>query len=136
MTASTSPIFTNVPQMSWTGNLISGTNTYDGTSGATLLMTAGANGSYLRSIFCEAAGSNVVTVVRVFVNNGSSVGSAGNNALIYQQTLPATTAIATAATTHIEIPLNITLKASYSVYVVMATSVSAGWQFTALSGDY
>lgn len=136
MTANTTPIFTLTPQQAWTGNLTSGTNTYDGTSGTTLLLTAGANGSYIRSIIAEAAGTNIVSVVRVFVNNGSTTGSAANNALIYQQTLPATTATATAGTTHIEIPLNIPLKATYKIYVVIATTVAAGWNFTAMYGDY
>lgn len=136
MTANTSPIFTIAPKNSWTGNLTSGTNSYDGTSGVTALFTAGSNGSYVDKIVCEAAGSNVATVVRVFINNGSTNGTASNNSLYIQYSLPATTASSSAQTSHVEIPLKLVLAATYKLYVVIATSVSAGWQFTAVGGDY
>jgi hypothetical protein len=119
----------------WSGNLTTGTNTYTGTSGTSLLLTAGASGSFIRSIMCEAAGTNVATVVRVFVNNGSTEATATNNALILQFSLPATTATATAATAHLEIPLNLAIQSGYTIRVVLATSVAAGWQFTAFYGD-
>jgi hypothetical protein len=130
------PLFSGTPKVTWTGNLTSGTNTYDGTSGTTLACTAGSSGTFVRSIECEAAGTNVAPVVRVFVNNGSTTGTASNNALIYQMSLPATTASSSAATSHVTIPLNFMLQASYKLYIVIATTVSAGWQFTTYSGDY
>lgn len=130
------PNFTGTVQNTWTGNLTTGTNTYDGTSGTTLICTAGASGAFLKSIECCAAGTNIATVLRIFLNNGSTTGTASNNALIYQQSLPATTASASAATQNISVPLNLQLKASYKVYVVIGTTVAAGWQFTAISGDF
>lgn len=132
----TSPQFTGTPKTSWTGNLTTGTNTYDGTSGTTVLFTAGSSGSFLRSIELEAAGTNVATVVRIFINNGSAVGTASNNALIMQYSLPATTASATSGTPHISIPLNLAVQANYVVRVVLATSVAAGWQISGVYGDY
>jgi len=131
-----SPQFTGTPQVSWSGNLTTGTNTYDGTSGTTLLLTAGASGSFVRSIECEAAGTNAATNVRVFINNGSTTGTAANNALLMQYSLPATTAATTTATAHVSIPLNIPLKASYKIYVVLSSNVAAGWQLTGIYGDY
>lgn len=136
MPANTTPIFPLSWGASWTGNLTTGTNTYDGTSGTTLLMTAGSNGSIIKAIEAEAAGTNVETVARVFLNNGSTTGTASNNALIYQAFLYSTTATAVAATGHVTIPLNLTIPASYKLYIVLATTVSAGWNFTAFYGDY
>lgn len=137
MAVNNSPIFTNEPKISWTGNLTTGTNNYDGTTGVTLLFTADAtDGSFVSAIMAKAAGTNVTTNVRIWVNNGSTNATAGNNALILEQSLPATTASASAATINIMIPLNIQLPISYRLYVVLSTSVAAGWNFTALGGNY
>jgi len=132
----TSPQFTATPKLAWSGNLTTGTNTYDGTSGTTLLLTAGSSGSFVRSIIAKAAGTNVASNVRIFVNNGSTNGTASNNALIAEYSLPATTAATATATAQIEIPMNLPVTASYKIYVVLSTTVSAGWQFTAVYGDY
>lgn len=136
MTANTAPVFTNVPNLGF-ATLTTGTNTYTGTSGTSLIFTAGTNGSVATKIICESLGTNVATVLRVFLNNGSTSGTATNNSLIYQLSLPATTASATAQTQHLELPMNnLRLKASYTLIVVLATTVSAGWQVTAVGGDY
>jgi hypothetical protein len=130
------PQFTGTPKIAWSGNLTSGTNTYDGTSGTTVVFTAGASGSFLRSLELEAAGTNVASVLRIFINNGSTVGTASNNALVMQYSLPATTASSTVGTPHITIPLNLAVQANYVVRVVLATTVSAGWQISSVYGDY
>jgi len=132
----TSPNFTATPKIAWSGNLTTGTNTYDGTSGTTVVFTAGSSGSFLRSLELEAAGTNVATVLRVFINNGSAVGTASNNALVMQYSLPATTASATVGTPHVTVPLNLAVPAGYVVRVVLATTVAAGWQISSVHGDY
>jgi len=132
----TQPLFTGTPKQSWSGNLTTGTNTYDGTSGVTLLVTAGSSGSFLRSIECEAAGTNVASNVRIFVNNGSTNGTASNNALIMQYSLPATTAATATGTAHVTIPLNLPIQGTYRIYITLSANVAAGWQFTAVYGDY
>lgn len=137
MAANTTPIFTNQPTISWSGNLTSGTNNYDGTSGTTLVFTADAtDGSYVSTILAKAAGTNVTTNVRLFINNGSTTGTAANNALFLEQTLPAITASATAATANIQIPINIQLPAGYRIYAVLSTGVAAGCQFICLGAGY
>jgi cyanophycinase-like exopeptidase len=132
----TSPNFTATPKIAWSGNLTTGTNNYDGTSGTTVVFTAGSSGSFLRSLELEAAGTNVATVLRVFINNGSAVGTASNNALVMQYSLPATTASATVGTPHVTVPLNLAVPAGYVVRVVLATTVAAGWQISSVHGDY
>ena len=136
MAANTSAIFTAVPNTSIGTAMLTGTNTYTGTSGTTVLFTAGTNGSYVQKIVLEAQGTNIASVIRIFVNNGSTSGTATNNSLFTQFTLPATTATATAATQHIEIPLNIQLAASYTIIGVLATTVASGWTPTTIGGNY
>lgn len=59
-----------------------------------------------------------------------------NNAFIGEVSLPATTAIATAATVDIDYPLNLALNPTYEIYVGLGTAVAAGWQVTAFGGHY
>ncbi len=137
MPANTDPIFSLTPITTMLALQTTGNNNYDGTNGAvTLMYTSGSNGSYVRTIIGEAAGTNIATVLRVWINNGSTNATAGNNSLAFQFSLPATTASASAATAHIELPLNIQLPASYRLYGVLGTTVSAGWTFTTHGGDY
>lgn len=60
----------------------------------------------------------------------------GTTALYGELSLPATTAIATAATVDIDYPMNIALPAGYEIYVGLGTTVAAGWQVTAIGGSY
>lgn len=132
----TSPQFTGTPKIAWAGTLATGTNTYTGTSGTTAVMTAGSSGSFLKSIEMEAVGTNIASVIRIFINNGSTVGTASNNSLIMQVSLPATTAATATATAHVSIPLNLAIPANYIVYATLATTVASGWAVTAVYGDY
>lgn len=137
MAANTTPIFAHVPKISWSGNLTSATNTYDGTSGTTLVFTADAtDGSFVSTIVAKAAGTNIASAARVFINNGSTTGTASNNALFMEIALPATTASTTTSTAAVSLPVNLQLPAGYRLYVVLTTTVAAGWQFVALGSDY
>jgi hypothetical protein len=60
----------------------------------------------------------------------------GNTKMYGEITLPATTAIATAATVDIDYPMNIALPAGYEIYVGLGTTVAAGWNVMAIGGDY
>lgn len=59
-----------------------------------------------------------------------------NNTLIAEVSLPATTAIATAATVEIDYPLNIALPPSNRLIIGLATAPGAGWFATAIGGAY
>lgn len=52
----------------------------------------------LRQLLFNAIGTNTASVARIYANNGSTNGTAANNALIGQIALPATTATNTAGT--------------------------------------
>lgn len=138
MAATTTPIFTTIPKIQWSGNITAANNIYDCASGTVnLIFTADAtDGSFVRYIRGQAAGTNVATVARIFINNGSATTTAANNVLFMQVSLPATTASASAATTAVDIPLNLQLPASYRLYFVLGTAVAAGWNLSAVGGDY
>lgn len=139
MTANTSPIFSRLGDVQWsTTTLATGTNTYDGTNANTVLVfTADAtNGGFIRSLRFKPIGTNVATVARVFINNGSTNSTAANNVFYGEYSLQATTASSSAALLDGEYPMGIALPAGYRVYVLIATTVAAGWVVSAVAGKY
>lgn len=144
MAQNTSPIYTLSPDVSTNGTtgmsstaVLTATADYTGASANHVLVhTAGANGSYVRRLRFKAIGSNIATVARVYLNNGSSNGTASNNAFIGEISLPAVTASNTAATAEVDYILEIGLPASFRIYVGVATTVASGWIVTAIAGQY
>lgn len=59
-----------------------------------------------------------------------------NNYFYGEISLPATTAIATAATIEIDYPMNLALPPSYNIVVGLGTTVAAGWVVTTIAGKY
>jgi len=139
MAANTSPIFPLTPRISWvnaagltantTTDLTAGTNYSSG-------FTAGTNGSRVDFVRSRALGTNVATVCRVWVNNGSSTGTAANNTLFYERTLAATTVSQVAELADIIIPINIVLPSGYILYFTFGTAIAAGVDLTTVGGDY
>jgi hypothetical protein len=102
-----------------------------------LVFTADAtNGGFIQRLRFKAIGTNTASVARIFINNGSANTTASNNAFYGEVSLPATTAIATAATIEIDYPMNFALKAGFTIYVGLGTTVAAGWVCTAIGGQY
>jgi len=102
-----------------------------------LVFTADAtNGGYIQRLRFKAIGTNTASVARVFINNGSANTTAANNTFYGEISLPATTAIATAATVEIDYMMNFALKAGFTIYVGLGTTVAAGWVCTAIGGQY
>lgn len=103
-----------------------------------LVFTADAvNGGRIERLRFKAGGTNVATVARIFINNGSTPGTATNNTFYGEQSLPATTAIATAATDDIDYPMGgLVLPAGFRIYVGLATAVAAGWVVTPVGFKY
>jgi len=147
MAQNTNPIFPLIPVNSW----VSGTAATAGTPGLTAntttdltagtiygpIETAGAvEGSRLDFIKVRSLGTNVQTVIRIWINNGSVTTTATNNALYLERTLSATTVSQTAELPDIILPLNISLAAGYRVYATFGTAVAAGFHLTAIGGDY
>jgi hypothetical protein len=102
-----------------------------------LVYTADAtNGGFIQRLRFKAIGTNTASVARVFINNGSANTTAANNSFYGEISLPATTAIATAATVEIDYPMNFALKAGFTIYVGLGTTVAAGWVCTPIGGQY
>ena len=139
MAANTTPIFPLTPRMSWVNaaGLVANTNT-DLTSGTNYPsgFTAGSNGSRIDFVRARALGTNVTTVVRIWVNNGSTTGTATNNTLFYERTLNSSTVSQTAEQSDVIIPINATLPAGYILYYTFGTAVAAGYDMIVVGGDY
>lgn len=143
MAANNAPIYTLTPDVSnnnGTGvgaSLLTATGDYTGVSvNHVLEHTAGVNGSYVKKLKFKALGTNVATVARIFLNNGSAPTVATNNTFFGEKTLAATTASAVAATAEEEYTMDIALPAGWRIYVGIATTVAAGWNCVAVGGQY
>ena len=135
MPANISPIFTNVPNSGW-GTIDTANTAKDGTGTVVEIFTAGSNGSKVERIIAETLGTNVASVLRVFLNNGGANSVPANNTLIRQISLPSTTISEVAGQITIMVPLDIVIEAGYKLNITIGTTVAAGWQVSALGGDY
>jgi hypothetical protein len=136
MAANINPIFPLTPNVAWSTVITTANNVYDGTGTVLTAYTAGANGSFVERIRFRALGTNVATVARVFINNGSTNTTAANNVLWDEISLPATTSSATTALPTFELPLGFMLPNGYKLNIVLGTTVSAGYNCTVIGGDY
>lgn len=138
MPGNTTPIFSKVGDIQWINGIATANTTTDLTSGTTYLaFTADAtNGGYVQKIRFRALGTNVATVARIWINNGSSTGTAANNTLFDEISLAATTLSQTSALAIYEIPLNIALPPGYTIYITLGTAVAAGYNAQVIGGKY
>lgn len=136
MPANTAPIFPVTPKITWGAALAAANTAKDGTGVVTTVFTAGANGSRVDYLKSRALGTNVATVLRVFLNNGLTNATPANNVLFMERTIPATTLSETAELGDVYIPLDVSLPAGYKINIVIGTAVAAGLAPTAVGGDY
>lgn len=138
MPANTSPIFSLVGAIEWSTSITAANTTADLTTGTSyLVFTAGANGSYVQKIRFRHTGTNAsATVARVWINNGSTTGTATNNVLFDEITIATNTLSQTAASINYELPLGFALPPSYTIYVTIGTATSGGLRATVIGGDY
>lgn len=145
MPANTSPIFPLTPKVAW-ATITAANTAKDGTGTVSTIFTAGADGSRIDQIKVRALGTNVATVMRFFVNNGSTNATATNNSLIHEVTVAATTLTETAALVdnNVTITVNTTetvvpipyLPAGYKINATIGTAVAAGLAITVHGADY
>lgn len=143
MPANTTPIFPLSINNAATFSTITTANTAkDGTGTVVTVFTAGANGARLDSLKVRALGTNVATVMRFFINNGSTNATAANNALFHEVTIAATTLSEVSALADTKIIFDgvnlpqLALKAGYKINVTIGTTVAAGLSVVAIGGDY
>lgn len=138
MPANTAPIYTLAPDVQWIGAVAAANTTVDLTAGTIyLVFTADAtNGGFIQRIRFRSLGTNIATVARIWINNGSATSTAANNTLFDEITLAATTVSQVAALANYEVPLNFALIAGYRIYVTVGTTVAAGYGVTIIGGKY
>jgi hypothetical protein len=135
----TNPIYSGIGDIQWSSGAMTAANTTDDLTSGTiyLVFTAAATvGGFVQRIRFRALGTNVATVARVWINNGSTTGTAANNILWDELTLAATTATESAALATYELPLGFALPAGYRLYVTLGTAVSAGYHSAVIGGNY
>lgn len=142
MPANTEPIFTKAPDIQWIESATAANNTIDITSGTSyLIYTADAtNGGYVDELRVKVnpANNSAATVVRFWLNNGSTTGTAANSAIVGELSLPATIASATAPLPEFSYPVKKALPAGYKIYATMGTAVGGSCELTitAFAGKY
>lgn len=134
----TAPIYTGIPDIQWIDAVATANTTRDLTSGTSyLVFTADAtNGGYLNKIRFAPKGTNIATVARIWINNGSTTGTAANNWLFQEVSLIATTSSETGALNFAEVPLDLPLPLGYKIYITLGTTVSAGFMVGVIGGKY
>jgi hypothetical protein len=144
MAVNTIPIYSKAGQIGNTTAALTAANTArDGTGTVQTIFTAGADGGRVERVRVTADGTNVATVLRIFINNGGATTTATNNVLYAEMTLPATTASAVAALTTQELPnttdttaFPLVLPPNYRLTAVIGTAVAAGVRITAIGSTY
>lgn len=140
MAANTQAIYSKVGDIQW-GTVATANTAKDGTGTVVTVFTADAtNGGRVERLRIRSLGTNVATVLRVFINNGSTNTTAANNSLYEEITLPATTLDEDAALTNQEIKFNdgdgLVLPPGYKLNITIGTTVAAGYAVTAVGGKY
>lgn len=136
MAANTSPIFSKQSVWGW-GTLLTANTAKDGTGTVVTVWTADATeGGRIEEIIARALGTNVATVLRFFVNNGSSNAVAANNSLIYELTIAASTLSEVAALVHNLYSIAKSLPPGYKINCAIGTTIAAGLAVTGVGGKY
>lgn len=135
MAANTAPVFPLTPVVPVGQTLLTANTAKDGTGTVATLYTAGANGSKLNGVQIAYTGTSVATVLRLFINNGSSPTVPANNSLYQSITIPANTLSEVAAAADINYALSLTLPAGYKLMATIGTTIAAAIAVTASGGD-
>jgi hypothetical protein len=121
--------------------------TKDGATGMNQLVLLGANnslvwtadatnGGFIQRLRFKAGGTNVATVARIYINNGSANTTAANNTLYGELSLLATTATATGSLPDMDYSMGFALPPGFRIYVGYGTATAAGWAVTPIAGKY
>lgn len=124
--------------ISWGKDKIETLNTNRDGTGTVVLLHEAKERCWLDRVQLISAGTNVVAVARVFINNGQSSGTAANNILIAEITLPAATTSEDAAQAVQEASIGGYLNPGERVYVAVSKDLtsSAGYYGAAILGDH
>lgn len=142
MAGNIAPIFPRKANIGF-GTMTATANTAkDGTGTVVTCFTADAtNGSRVDKIRVKPMGANPATVIRFFINNGSTNATASNNSFAWDMTLSAIVNSEVAAQAEFEIPINVSFPAGYKINATIGTistspDIFTGWAVTVFGGDY
>lgn len=136
MAANTTPIFPLTPVIGF-GKLTTANNVYDGTGTMVTLLTAGINGTRLDSVKVKQLGTNVSTVLRLFINNGSDNNVATNNTLLAELAIPSSTSSTySALSENLTLPLDISIPSGYVLNACIGVTIASGISVNVFAGDY
>lgn len=99
----------------------------NGTGTVNTLVTGAAGATRVARINFRAAGTNIPTLARIFLNNGSTNATAANNSLWREVALPQTTSNETQPNPEVTISGPAELPSGYKVLITLATTVADGW---------
>lgn len=138
MAANTAPIYSKSPNVDWGITILAANTTTDLTAGTSYLVwTADAtNGGKLEKLKIRPLGTNVATVMRIWLNNGATTATAANNTLYMERTMAATTVSQVAEQSDMAISMDLALDLGFRVYVTLGTAVAAGFDVTGVGGNY
>jgi len=127
MPANSNPISPLTPAESWNPTpLVSANTALDGTGTVGTIIIAGVNGSKVPRVRVVHRGTNILTVIRIFENNGLTNATPANNNLVAEAAVPANALSQTAASLFFDILLNLILKPGYKLLYTIGTGVAAG----------
>lgn len=140
MAGNTTPIYSKVADWQWVSGITTANTTKDLTAGTSyLVFTADAtNGGYVKKLRIRHTGVNsLATVLRVFINNGSTTATAANNILFDEIGIATNATVSeTSASTNYELSINEALPPGYKIYVTIGTAAAGGLAVTAVAGKY
>lgn len=135
MSMTSTPVFVQTPKVSW-GVVKTENTAMDGTGTTVTIFTAGANGAKVDNIRIKHEGTCILTVLRIFLNNGSDSQTATNNILWKEQTILAATADPDGALAEYVIAADLAIPNGYKLNITVGTTIANYLHVTAEGGDY
>ena len=140
MAGNISPIFARVGKIGQ-GQIAAAVTGADLTSGTLIFTADSTNGSVVNEVRVKylPGTSTVGSAFRIFINNGSAVGTTTNNSLFAEISLGTVTTTQTSATVDYVIAMprgGLILPPSYKLYATCGTYSTGTWMVSAYGGDF
>lgn len=139
MAANTAPIFSALSALNFTSLALGSTDASMTSGNSKLLFTAGANGAFIDRVLWTPRISNQANEVvagRLWINNGQSTNTIGNNALLQEVTLVKTQPTSVAANTQTVMFLGYPITPLFQLWITLSSTVLAGYDVTCVAGNY
>lgn len=139
---SNSKILPQTPAFPVGQTILTANTAKDGTGTVVTLFTADAtNGGFVDGVYVAYTGTSTATVLRIFVNNGSTNATAGNNTLLKSITVAANTLSEVAAaldffTAFGPTSTGLPLPAGYKINATIGTTVAAALSISCSGGQF